>query len=323
MAPGVISGAFNGVKYIFTQVGLTQGLEITSFVSLLLLTLGFTIVFGRFFCGYACAFGSLGDIVYDFFEFIRSKTPIRRIVFPRPLVRVLSLLKYVILIAIVYACARGVWSDVSSMSPWVSFAALTSTSWAIAWQEVSHISFLLLAILLVFMIIRKRFFCQFLCPLGATFTLMPIFNFSNFTRKKHHCAKGCSACIDSCPVDIWPDSDELSHAECVLCGKCAEVCPMNNVNFVALEKNVAQQERLEREAQKATESQDTSVGKTNKRELMLASKPLRKTRKTWHLIRGSETAVVVLKAFLFFMGCWALGAVRYVPDFQIVLDLFM
>lgn len=58
--PSVFTAAFNGVKYILRSLDRVKKIEMTAFVSALLLVCAFTIVFGRFFCGFACAFGSLG-----------------------------------------------------------------------------------------------------------------------------------------------------------------------------------------------------------------------------------------------------------------------
>ena len=77
--PSVFTAAFNGVKYIFTQLGQGEKIEMTAFVSALLLVCAFTIVFGRFFCGFACAFGSLGDAMHAIYGIIckkRKKKPI-------------------------------------------------------------------------------------------------------------------------------------------------------------------------------------------------------------------------------------------------------
>ena len=63
LAPSIFSATFNGVKYLATQIGVRQAAEPTSFVVLLVAMLAFTILSGRFFCGYACAFGTLGDAV--------------------------------------------------------------------------------------------------------------------------------------------------------------------------------------------------------------------------------------------------------------------
>ena len=65
--PSAYTAAFNGVKYIFTQMGAKSHLELTSFVVTLIALCLFTVVFGRFFCGFACAFGSLGDAVRAFY----------------------------------------------------------------------------------------------------------------------------------------------------------------------------------------------------------------------------------------------------------------
>lgn len=59
--PSVYTAAFAGVKYIFTQIGAGEKVALTSFVTVLIVVCIYTAVFGRFFCGFACAFGSLGD----------------------------------------------------------------------------------------------------------------------------------------------------------------------------------------------------------------------------------------------------------------------
>ena len=60
LIPSAYTAAFNGVKYIFSQIGAGEQIELTSFVSVLIMLCVFTMIFGRFFCGFACAFGSLG-----------------------------------------------------------------------------------------------------------------------------------------------------------------------------------------------------------------------------------------------------------------------
>ena len=63
--PSIYTTAFSGVKYIFTQIGNGQQVELTSFVTILIVLCLYTIVFGRFFCGFAYAFGSLGDYLQE------------------------------------------------------------------------------------------------------------------------------------------------------------------------------------------------------------------------------------------------------------------
>ena len=61
--PGAFVAGFSGVKQIFLHIGAGEVLTADSFTLSLLGLCGFTLLFDRFFCGYACAFGSLGDAV--------------------------------------------------------------------------------------------------------------------------------------------------------------------------------------------------------------------------------------------------------------------
>ena len=71
--PSAYTAAFSGVKYIFTQIGAGEKVGITSFVSVLIVLCLYTILFGRFFCGFACAFGSFGDAVHALYIKICKK----------------------------------------------------------------------------------------------------------------------------------------------------------------------------------------------------------------------------------------------------------
>ena len=71
--PSAYTAAFAGVKYIFTQLGAGEKIGLTSFVSVLIVLCLYTIVFGRFFCGFACAFGSFGDALHGIYLWICKK----------------------------------------------------------------------------------------------------------------------------------------------------------------------------------------------------------------------------------------------------------
>ena len=75
---GAFSTAFAGVKSIFQAIAAHQQIAWNSFLDVTGLLLLVTILFGRHFCGYACAFGSLGDAMYELTVFIRQKYFIKR-----------------------------------------------------------------------------------------------------------------------------------------------------------------------------------------------------------------------------------------------------
>lgn len=72
-APSLFSTAFAGIKSIFLAIAAGQPVEWNSFLTVTAVLLIFTCFFGRHFCGYACAFGSFGDAVYEGFSWIRMK----------------------------------------------------------------------------------------------------------------------------------------------------------------------------------------------------------------------------------------------------------
>lgn len=310
LAPSLFNAAFNGVKYLFTQLGVNGPVAATSFLVLLVGSVAFTIVFGRFFCGYACAFGTVGDWLYGAFEFVRAKTPIPRPRFSPRLVKILSAGKYVVLAAICAACFFAVWPEVSGYSPWVAFAGIIDGSL----DGVAGLSIILLGLVAVGMIVRERFFCQFLCPMGAVFSLLPMLRLSQFKRIPGHCARNCGRCHDVCPVDIWPDAESPLHGECISCGKCADSCPLSNVNIVAVEKALYHRAAaLDGPAPaRICAAEKPAASEPEKRARV--ARAVRKTKEAWHLVRGTENAVVLGKAAALLALCWVLGATRNLPS---------
>ena len=73
VAPALFSTAFAGIKSIFQAIASYQPVTWNSFLDVTGALLLLTILFGRHFCGYACAFGSLGDALYEATLFVRSK----------------------------------------------------------------------------------------------------------------------------------------------------------------------------------------------------------------------------------------------------------
>jgi len=96
--------------------------------------------------------------------------------------------------------------------------------------KVNLFIFLFFIIILVLGVVRKRFWCRYLCPLG---TLFSIFSRPRILRRSvtddcTHCLK----CVKECPVGAIPEEIPQTYRQqdCISCFKCLE-CPPKAVFF--------------------------------------------------------------------------------------------
>ena len=128
VAPALFSTAFAGVKSIFQAIAAGQPVTWNSFLDVTGALLLITVLFGRHFCGYACAFGSLGDAMYELTLFIRQKVFHKkgRHGYPEKVVRCLQKVKYILLAFILLSIFTGWYANLQGMSPWDVFSMLTA-----------------------------------------------------------------------------------------------------------------------------------------------------------------------------------------------------
>lgn len=80
--------------------------------------------------------------------------------------------------------------------------------------------------------VAPRFWCRYLCPLGAVYALE-----ARFAWVKPHAVTDCNhcaACMRVCPtaaIAVKKDGLHVDPAECVMCMDCVAVCPQSAVQF--------------------------------------------------------------------------------------------
>jgi ferredoxin-type protein NapH len=86
-------------------------------------------------------------------------------------------------------------------------------------------------VFVVLSLITKRFWCRYLCPLGALMSLFNKLSLLHIKKRKHDCTTFCKGhqkeCDDSCPmgINISRQEELSSNSECILCYNCSEPCP--------------------------------------------------------------------------------------------------
>lgn len=238
LLPGLYISVFSGIKQIYTSI-LHQSYQAAMLPQLIeaIAIIPVTILAGRFFCGWMCAFGALQDFLY----FLPPKSIKRRLKINEKADRILKLGKYVLLAFLVIA----VWSfgvaAFNSASPWDAFGMLFTVG---KLPDFSFVVSNLLAGFLFFILVMaasffsERFFCRYLCPLGAIFALASKLRFTSIKKSREGCGK-CRCCTHSCPMGIALYlKDDVKSGECIECFRCITACPRKNATVAVTGKDV-------------------------------------------------------------------------------------
>lgn len=186
----------------------------------------FGILLGRLICGFLCPFGWIQDLLY--------KIPTRKIKVPLKIDKPLRYLKYIVLfltitLPIFIVNAYGMADPF--FCKWICPAGTLEGGIPLLFMNeqlqkmigfLFHWKFLLLISILLACIFISRFFCKYLCPLGAFYGLLNRFSIYQIQLNQTKCT-GCKKCNTVCPVTI-DVTQKINSAECIRCGKCKASC---------------------------------------------------------------------------------------------------
>jgi len=85
-------------------------------------------------------------------------------------------------------------------------------------------------------LVERRFWCRYVCPLGA-FLAVPA-RFSPFSRKIS-CGGSCSVCKDVCRMGAIKQDASYTKEECILCMDCTASCSKKSTVFSFWRENTA------------------------------------------------------------------------------------
>jgi len=184
-----------------------------------------TLALGRIWCGWICPLGTVLDV---FGANVRD-------VIPERLRQVKYFLLFVVIAAALLASLPLMWLDPITilLSPLAGavypailqeMATSAASSASQALQPVVYpILALPLVIILGLNLVVRRFWCRYLCPLGALMALL-----SKFSWLKRFVGDGCSECkqcVPQCPMDTISGEDFTSDpGECLQCLNCFARC---------------------------------------------------------------------------------------------------
>lgn len=189
----------------------------------------------RGFCGYLCPLGTLIDL-FDWS--VTKRTKRFQVAEDGWWVHI----KYYLLLGTLICAAAGVLvSGFFAAIPVITrgmlfFGEPLQVGVARGWHAVPPIQFGQVLSMLLFLAVlclgfmRPRFWCKYVCPSGAVFSLGNLFRLSE--RKVESSCINCNRCVEVCPFDAIKPDFTTRTTDCTLCQTCGGVCPVHAIKFV-------------------------------------------------------------------------------------------
>ena len=221
---------FGGVETLWTWI-TTGRFVAKTHPSNLVLGLGLLVgvlLAGNAFCGWICPFGAFQDAL----TWVRRKLHISEIKLPAKADRILRYGRFVVLGIILYA-------TITSLKLWFAEYDPYRTLFGLHWLFEFNLAamwpaFVILGAVTAGSVLIERFWCKYLCPLGAVLSVTQHLSFLRIRRVEEGC-KGCALCETPCPMGIKVASaNPAVSADCIGCLKCVDACPKHGVLSVQL-----------------------------------------------------------------------------------------
>lgn len=201
----------NPINSIFS-IPVQTGAKLIDSIIVVALPIAISLIAGRFFCGWACPVGAVQEFIH----------PEKFALQPPPLLdKILSYIRYFLLIGIFFyswSALANTWNDLDP------FHSLFTFKW-------STIPAILLLLVLTASILVERFYCRYLCPLGAVLAITSKFSLLKLKADSEVCI-ACGKCSQpkACPMEVvsaanpYTDLPHIKASECIVCYRCGDIC---------------------------------------------------------------------------------------------------
>lgn len=162
------------------------------------------------YCGWLCPFGALQELTND----AAQRLGVRQIAVPQALHERLWVIKYTLFVGILSLSFYSM-HDALVMAEVEPFKTAISLRMIRAWPFLLFVAALLFAGLFI-----ERFYCRYLCPLGAGLAIPAKLKIFDWLKRRPQCGRECRLCETKCTVGAIDPLGRINVNECVLCLRC-------------------------------------------------------------------------------------------------------
>ena len=191
-------------------------------------------IWGRgLFCGWLCPFGALQEML----SWLGQKLGLRQVRVPEQWHRRLILLKYPILLILVGTAFHSLTlaEQLAEVEPFKTSITLYFVRY---WPFVVYA----LALLAIGMFIHK-FYCRYLCPLGAGLAVLGRFRLFSWLERVKRCGQPCQHCKNECGINAIRKDGRVDYDECIQCLECVVILRDQNQCVDAIVRNKQRQKQ--------------------------------------------------------------------------------
>ncbi len=162
------------------------------------------------YCGWLCPFGAAQDLISK----LANQLGFEGYRLPQMVHERLWAIKYFILIALV-----GLSLDSMVNAARLAEVEPFKTTFILRFMREPVFVAYALALLAV-SAINSKFYCKYLCPLGAGLSFITRFSIFDWLRRRRECGKPCQVCAHQCQIAAIKPTGEIIDNECHYCLEC-------------------------------------------------------------------------------------------------------
>jgi NosR/NirI family nitrous oxide reductase transcriptional regulator len=178
------------------------------------------------YCGWLCPFGALQEITNR----IARALHVPQWTLPWGLHERLWPIKYMIFLGLFGISLMSI-EQAEHLAEVEPFKTAIILKFVRAWPFVAYAAALLIAGLFV-----ERFYCRYLCPLGAALAIPARMRMFDWLKRYRECGNPCQTCANQCPVQAIHPTGEINPNECVNCLHCQVLYQSKTICPVVIKK---------------------------------------------------------------------------------------